>query len=701
MRRVRQHALFLAVIFLVSVSPARAAQSFVYVTQTGCASGPGCTVVAIEAYDATTGRLAARIPMPPNRYAGRMAISPDGRRLYVNLTLDTFQGLEIAVIDMTRHQFLGTHPVAGVGTLSGTVLTPVERIAVSRDGSRVFHSSGSVIRGYDSTTFAQVVTITAAANVSDLAASPTTDRLYTIEGCVFAGPCSIDPAAPLGTDHSEIGEYDATAGTPATSARPATGDIWVDIHVSRDGNRVYASGFTVNPVTPQGTVSVFDPAGWLLLGQRTTLVPAFETVDSVSRQRSFTNTGRVVEVLDFAESPAGSIPVAPTHMSVSADETRLWAASLTTVGLRNFTGLPNRLEGVDLATNTVVTTTLLTGQPTGIAATPPGANACNYQVDTKQSSWMREGGTAPIVLRTACAWAAESDASWARLSAASGSGDATLTLTVDPNPTINTRTATLSIGGRLVTVTQAGPFTQPAFVFIDSPADNTTGISGAMSVTGWALDDVGVARVSIFRDPVAGEPNAPIFIGNATFVDGARPDVQAVFPSLPGASRAGWGLQILTNGLPEGGNGTYRLLVFAEDTEGHTTLLGTRTFTANNATATIPFGNIDTPSSGQTVSGTIVNFGWALTPQPAFIPSGSTIDVLVDGVVVGHPTYGFARSDIDTFFPGFMNSGAAVGFFMLDTTTLTNGLHTIAWVVHDNLGGTQGIGSRVFFVDNP
>jgi hypothetical protein len=207
--------------------------------------------------------------------------------------------------------------------------------------------------------------------------------------------------------------------------------------------------------------------------------------------------------------------------------------------------------------------------------------------------------------------------------------------------------------------------------------------------------------VNIFRDPVAGEPNAPIFIGTAAFVDGARPDVQAQFPTAPNASRAGWGLQILTNMLPGGGDGTYRLLVFADDVEGHTTLLGTRTFTAANGSATIPFGTIDTPVAGETVSGTIVNFGWALTPQPAFIPSGTTIDVVVDNVVVGHPTYGFARNDIDTLFPGYMNSGAAVGYFMLDTTTLTNGLHTIAWVVHDNLGGTQGIGSRVFFVDNP
>jgi len=41
---------------------------------------------------------------------------------------------------------------------------------------------------------------------------------------------------------------------------------------------------------------------------------------------------------------------------------------------------------------------------------------------------------------------------------------------------------------------------------------------------------------------------------------------------------------------------------------------------------------------------------------------GSTIDVLIDDVPVGHPTYGFARADIDALLPGYTNSGGAVRF---------------------------------------
>lgn len=101
------------------------------------------------------------------------------------------------------------------------------------------------------------------------------------------------------------------------------------------------------------------------------------------------------------------------------------------------------------------------------------------------------------------------------------------------------------------------------------------------------------------------------------------------------------------------------------------------------------------------MSGQIVNFGWILTPQPGVVPvNGSTIGVLIDGVSVGQPVYNQFRSDIATLFPGYANSGGAVGYRMIDTTSLTNGLHTIMWVVTDSLGRSEGIGSRYFSVLN-
>ena len=123
---------------------------------------------------------------------------------------------------------------------------------------------------------------------------------------------------------------------------------------------------------------------------------------------------------------------------------------------------------------------------------------------------------------------------------------------------------------------------------------------------------------------------------------------------------------------------------------------------ATTPTATKPFGAIDTPSQGGTTSGAnFVNFGWALTQNPKFIPTdGSTINVLVDGSLVGKADYNHFRSDIAGLFPGLANSNAAVGFRILDTTALANGLHTISWAVTDNAGAIEGIGSRFFTVAN-
>lgn len=62
--------------------------------------------------------------------------------------------------------------------------------------------------------------------------------------------------------------------------------------------------------------------------------------------------------------------------------------------------------------------------------------------------------------------------------------------------------------------------------------------------------------------------------------------------------------------------------------------------------------------------------------------------------------YGHYRGDIATLFPGLHNSNGAVGFRMIDTTQLADGVHTIAWVVFDNAGEAKGIGSRYFSVAN-
>ncbi len=247
--------------------------------------------------------------------------------------------------------------------------------------------------------------------------------------------------------------------------------------------------------------------------------------------------------------------------------------------------------------------------------------------------------------------------------------------------------------------------TVPPFGSFDTPSDNSAGLTGSVAVTGWALDDNGITKVRVLRAPVAGEtPGVLVPIGDATLVSGARPDIAAIFPTTPGRDRAGWGYLLLTNFLPNLGNGTVTLYAYADDGDGHSTLLGTKTITCANASSITPFGAIDTPTQGQTVTGVINNFGWVLAPgtRRADPTGGGTVRVVIDGVPVGSPGGWTSRSDLTGYFPVAQYTGinTALGVFTFDTRTLTNGVHTIAWAVTDNMGGTAGVGSRYFTVAN-
>ena len=316
-------------------------------------------------------------------------------------------------------------------------------------------------------------------------------------------------------------------------------------------------------------------------------------------------------------------------------------------------------------------------------------------------------------------WTVTPSQSWLKVTPASGTGPAKFTVSVVPPTSAGTLSASIAFTftgaannpGPIAVSLDIKTTSNNPFGSIDTPTDHRTGVTGAIPFTGWLLDDIDVVRVMICRFAVSGEvapldPNcggaARIFVGFATFIEGARPDVVAAFPTYPANAKAGWGFMVLTNMLPNQGNGTYVFEIYGQDRDGHTLSMGTRTITCSNATATLPFGAIDTPAQGGTASGNAyINFGWALTQNPKSIPiDGSTIRVLIDGVSIGTVDYNHFRGDIAVLFPGLANSGGAVGFKVLDTTTLTNGLHTISWVVTDSANAVEGIGSRFFNVAN-
>ena len=116
---------------------------------------------------------------------------------------------------------------------------------------------------------------------------------------------------------------------------------------------------------------------------------------------------------------------------------------------------------------------------------------------------------------------------------------------------------------------------QPPFGSFDTPVDGST-VRSSIAVTGWALDDIAIESVKIYREEQGGNL---VYIGTATLVEGARPDVEQTYPTYPQSDKAGWGYMMLTNFLPNGGNGTFTLHAIASDGGGHQVTLSTKTIT--------------------------------------------------------------------------------------------------------------------------
>jgi len=85
--------------------------------------------------------------------------------------------------------------------------------------------------------------------------------------------------------------------------------------------------------------------------------------------------------------------------------------------------------------------------------------ACSFSLSPGSQSYGPEGGTGSVTLSTAstCSWTAVSGASWLTVTAgASGTGPGSVSFAVAANTASASRTATLSVGGQVFTVSQSG-----------------------------------------------------------------------------------------------------------------------------------------------------------------------------------------------------------------------------------------------------
>jgi hypothetical protein len=186
-------------------------------------------------------------------------------------------------------------------------------------------------------------------------------------------------------------------------------------------------------------------------------------------------------------SSAVSVGAAASTVSVnvSAGSGCTWTATsaaswISVVGGANGIGPGTVSLAIAQHTNSAVRTGTVSIAGKSFTVTQSGT--CDYSVSPTSVTVAGGSSFASIWVTSGsgCAWAAQSPVPWITLSTTSGSGTSLINVSVSANPTASTRTATLTIAGSAVQVTQAGA----ACNYLVSPVSlNVTGGSHTISVT--------------------------------------------------------------------------------------------------------------------------------------------------------------------------------------------------------------------------
>ncbi|MCI0485694.1 MAG: putative Ig domain-containing protein [Blastocatellia bacterium] len=162
---------------------------------------------------------------------------------------------------------------------------------------------------------------------------------------------------------------------------------------------------------------------------------------------------------------------------------------------------------------------------------------------------------------------------------------------------------------------------------METPDNNST-LNITATVTGWALDNVGVARVEVLVD--GGIVGEAIYGLN-------RPDIAAVWSGFANADKSGFNFTFDTR---EFSNGEHTLTARILDAAGNATVIGTRTVKIQNqtlviTTTDIPKGRKTIPYSKQlTAANGAPPYNWAI--NSGSLPSGLSLNT--QGVISGTPT---------------------------------------------------------------
>ena len=255
--------------------------------------------------------------------------------------------------------------------------------------------------------------------------------------------------------------------------------------------------------------SASSPVSWITLDKTSgqgdaqfTLTIAENTAEQ-SRSAVVTIAGRQVTVTQAAAPPPScTFSVSPTSQTAPASgATRTssivasrgncdWTASspVNWITVNPGSGRGNADVRLTIAENTGQqdrsATVTIAGQP--VTVTQAGASApCTFAVSPGSLNLPAGGGAQPVGVdasANSCTWSTSGAPPWISLAPSNGTGDAQVTVTAQPNTGQQSRTATLTIAGQQVNVSQAAA---PApCTFTVSPGSlNLPAAGGAQPVT--------------------------------------------------------------------------------------------------------------------------------------------------------------------------------------------------------------------------
>ena len=254
--------------------------------------------------------------------------------------------------------------------------------------------------------------------------------------------------------------------SPTSQTAPASGATRTSSIVASRGNCDWTASspvnwITVNPGSGRGNADV-----------RLTIA---ENTGQQDRSATVTIAGQPVTVTQAGASAPCTFAVSPGYAEPAGRRRRptgrrrrvgqqlhvvdQWCAPVISLAPSNGTGdaqvtvtaQPNTGQQSRTATLTIA------GQQVNVsqAAAPP---PCTFTVSPGPLNLPAAGGAQPVTVTASagsCAWSSSGVPSWITLAPSSGSGNATVTVTAQRNTATQSRTATLTIAGRTVSVTQA------------------------------------------------------------------------------------------------------------------------------------------------------------------------------------------------------------------------------------------------------